>query len=76
MKAYVIKRDDGKYLSKYFNYDYRLDKPQRRAFTKNIYNAQIFTRKTYADCIILKYKLEESCEIIKVPVEIKECEDE
>jgi hypothetical protein len=72
MKAYVIKRDDGKYLSKYFNYDYRLKRAQKNSFTDNIYNAQIFTSKTYADCIISKYRLKESCRTIIVLVEVKE----
>lgn len=76
MKAYIIKRDDGKYLSKYFNYDYRLKNPRNNSFTDKIYNAQTFTSKTYADCIISKYRLKESCRTIKVLVEIRECEDE
>lgn len=73
---YVIKRNDGKYLSKYFNYDYRLEKTQKNSFTDKIYNAQIFTSKTYADCIISKYRLKESCRTIIVSVEIKEKQNE
>ena len=42
MKAYVIKRDDGKYLSKYNNYNYRVDKPRLHCWTVNIINAKRF----------------------------------
>lgn len=42
MKVYVVKRIDNKYLSKYSNYDYRLENPCEPCWTEKLYNAKIF----------------------------------
>lgn len=42
MKAYVIKLDNGKYLSKYHNYDYSKKIARRFCYTDKIENAKIF----------------------------------
>lgn len=45
MKAYVIKRDDGKYLSKNTNYDYRKHNKRKKSWTNNILNAKKFMQE-------------------------------
>lgn len=67
--AWVIQRDDGKYLSKFYNYDYNLDKKAKTCWTKNIFNAKKFKNRDLADCWCLSiHKL--------IKVEIKVVEDE
>lgn len=48
MEAWVIKRDDGKYLSKYVNYNYTLAFKMQESWTENIYNARVFSSMHYA----------------------------
>jgi hypothetical protein len=43
MEAFVIKREDGKYLSKFFNYNYNLAFKMQESWTDNIYNAKLFS---------------------------------
>ena len=49
MKLYVVKRIDNKYLSKYSNYDYRLENPCEPCWTEKLYNAKIFEKYDEAD---------------------------
>lgn len=49
MKVYVVKRIDGKYLSGYNNYDYRLENPCKPCWTEKLYNAKIFEEYEEAD---------------------------
>ena len=47
MKAYVVKNKEGKYLSKYFNYNYSKPEEEYRHIctTKNILNAKLLDKK-------------------------------
>ena len=49
MKVYVVKRCDGKYLSGYSNYDYRLENPCKPCWTEKLYNAKVFEEYDEAD---------------------------
>lgn len=49
MNVYVVKRIDGKYLSGYNNYDYRLENPCKPCWTEKLYNAKIFEEYEEAD---------------------------
>ena len=49
MKVYVVKRNDGKFLSGYNNYDYRLENPCQPCWTEKLYNAKTFEEYEEAD---------------------------
>lgn len=74
MKSYVIKRDDGLYLSRNRNIDARRSPTCVRCFTGIIANAEIY--RGYDNAEFVKDGLADwdICKV--VPVEIKECEDE
>ena len=50
MKAYIIKNKEGKYLSKYDNYDYsRVDYYKKACWTNNLLNAKIFKEEPFVN---------------------------
>lgn len=70
MKVYVVKRNDGKFLSGYNNYDYRLENPCKPCWTEKLYNAKMFEEYVEADnfcntidCQIVEVELVETKDI-------------
>lgn len=63
MKAYAIKRDDGKY--------YHQDS---FGWVDKLYMAELYSQPLFADDYMIKHRKLENCKIVQV--EIKECEDE
>lgn len=49
MEFFIIEREDGKYLSKYFNYNYALAYKMNESWTENIYNAKLFSSQHNAN---------------------------
>ena len=76
MRAFVIKRSNGKYLSKNYNYDYRLEKPCKPSWTDNILNAKIFdyTKFSEAGKYANSLALKGICDWQIVTIEIVEVE--
>lgn len=70
MKAYVIKKDDGLYLSKNRNIDARRNPTCARCFTEIIANAEIYRGYDNAEFVKDSLSDYDICKV--VPVEIKE----
>lgn len=77
MEAFVIKREDGKYLSKYFNYNYNLAYKMNESWTDNIYNAKIFYSIHSAEAHSYRYHILglNVAEIKKVNLTIEEIQN-
>lgn len=68
----IVKKKDGTYLSKYFNYNYNFEKPAIISFTHNIENARVFTSTDKAWKIILENALQSICQVVPIEIVIKE----
>ena len=65
MKAWVIKRNDGKYLSKYHKYDARKVPLCEICFTENILASRMFINEDIAKLVKVDWQI---CKVIRIEV--------
>ena len=71
MRAFVIKRKDGKYLSKYHKYDARKSPVCELCFTENLLNAHFYRSDDLARDIKNSLTDWQKLKVVRVEVEEK-----
>ena len=76
MRAFVIKRNDGKYLSKYHKYDARKAPVCEICFTENLLNAHFYRDDDLARHVKNALTDFRKLKVVRVEIEEKEMKSE